>query len=300
MYFEAVASTLNFRQAAQRLNITQPTLTLQINSLEQQIGFQLFERSRSGTLLSAQGRELLPLAKKVLEASDALLDTANWIKNGPVTTFKIGIPPTLGPYLLPWILPELHKQYHELKLYVREAAPKLLEQQLLNGEFDLILSSMPTTSDELTVQPLFNEPVKFVVPADHPLAAQDDVAASQISGESVLTLEEHHYLHTQVRDICEQFGAHLMRDFEGTSLDTLRQMTVMGLGVAFLPGLYIHSEMHRPEALHVCELRDNDLSRNHALIWRSKSPSRIFFRELAGKFNEIIKEKLSNIVTVID
>ncbi len=300
IYFEAVASTLNFRQAAQSLGITQPTLTLQINSLEQQIGFQLFERSRSGTLLSVQGRELLPLAKKILEANDAFLDTADWIKNGPVTTFKMGVPPTLGPYLLPSVLPELHKQYDELKLYVREAPPKLLQQQLLDGEFDLILSPLPAASSELAIQPLFIEPIKFVVPADHKLASSGDVSASQIAGENVLTLEEQHYLHRQVQDICQQFGANLMRDFEGTSLDTLRQMIVMGLGVAFLPGLYIHSEMHRPEALHVCELRDIPISRKHALIWRPKSPSRVFFRELASQFREIIKDRLDKVVTVIE
>ncbi len=295
-----MASTLNFRQAAQNLGITQPTLTLQVSSLEQQLGFQLFERSRSGTLLSVQGRELLALAKKILDANNEFLDAANWIKNGPVTTFKLGVPPTLGPYLLPSVLPELHKQYDELKLYVREAPPMLLEEQLIAGEFDLILSPLPIASTELSVQPLFIEPLKLVVPADHKLASQNDVSATQISGENVLTLEEQHRFHRQVQDICQQFGANLMRDFEGTSLDTLRQMVVMGLGVAFLPGLYIHSEMHRPEALHVCELLDSPISRRHALIWRPTSPSRVFFRELSGRFRDIIKQRLDKVVTIIE
>ena len=89
-----------------------------------------------------------------------------------------------------------------------------------------------------------------------------------------------------------------MRDYEGTSLDTLRQMVVMGLGVAFLPGLYVHSEMHIPEALHVCELKSMPINRQHALVWRASAPGRIFYRELAAYLRNIIKQRLGDVVSV--
>ena len=100
--------------------------------------------------------------------------------------------------------------------------------------------------------------------------------------------------------ICEDIGADLQRDYEGTSLDTLRQMVVMGMGVAFLPGLYIHSELHKPEALHVCEIADMPIERQHSLAWRNTSPSRKTFREMSIIIRRIIEERLADAVTMCD
>ena len=111
-------------------------------------------------------------------------------------------------------------------------------------------------------------------------------------------MEDKHHFHHQVLDICNELGAELQRDYEGTSLDTLRQMVVMGMGAAFLPGLYVHSEMHNPESLHVCEIKNKPILRQHALAWRNTSPSRVFFRELADRFRRIIKARLSHVVDV--
>ncbi len=297
-YFVTVAKHLSYRRAAQVLGISQPTLTSQINALENSMGVVLFERSRSGTLLSAQGRSLLESAEDVLHACMRLEEAARDLADGPQTTYRLGIPPTLGPYLLPHILPVLHKRYAKLKFYVREDAPKHLEQGLINGEYDLILSPSSTISSHLVVEPLFIEPLKFVVASDHRLAGQAFVQPSDIRGEKVLTLQDTHHFHHQVQEICALLDADLQRDYEGTSLDTLRQMVVMGMGVAFLPGLYIHSELHKPEALHVCELAEMPIKRQHALAWRNTSPSRVFFRELTSEIKLLVKERLGDVVNV--
>ncbi|GEA11732.1 hypothetical protein KUL49_21070 [Alteromonas sp. KUL49] len=122
------------------------------------------------------------------------------------------------------------------------------------------------------------------------------VAPEELAHEKVLTLEDKHHFHRQVQEICNKLGADLQRDYEGTSLDTLRQMVVMGMGVAFLPGLYIHSELHRPEELHVSEIENMPIVRQHGLSWRNTAPGRSSFRELAETMREIIDNRLSSAV----
>lgn len=291
-YFGAVARSSSYRRAAQELGISQPALTAQIRALETKLNVALFERSRAGTLLSPAGRDLLQAANQVLLSMQGLTEVAQNLAGGQQTTYRLGVPPTVGPYLLPHVLPELHRRHEQLKLYVREGAHTVLIKDLEEGIHDLIIVPLPLSRPHLSVTPLFTESLKFVVPADHRLAERQGISPADLAGEKVLTLEEHHHFHHQVREICERWGALLQRDYEGTSLDTLRQMVVMGLGVAFLPSLYVHSELHHPEALHVCELSDMPILRQHGLVWRSAAPNRVFYRQLAKNLKEIIGQRL--------
>ncbi|WGL17325.1 hydrogen peroxide-inducible genes activator [Microbulbifer bruguierae] len=297
-YFVTIASLTSYRRAAEELGVSQPALTTQIRALENTLGLSLFERSRAGTLLTPEGRALLEQARRLILGLREFTAHANVLAHGHQSTYKLGVPPTLGPYLLPNVLPALHSRYHHLKLYVREAPPRLLLQGLSEGSYDIAIVPLPVNRDDLAIEPLFTEPLKFVVPADHRLAGKTQVTPSQLRGEKVLTLEDQHHFHHQVQEICERLGAHLQRDYEGTSLDTLRQMVVMGLGVAFLPGLYVHSEMHNPEALHVSELKSKPIRRQHGLVWRASAPARGFYRELAGHLREIVFDRLGDVVTV--
>ncbi len=299
-YFVTVAKHLSYRRAASVLGISQPTLTTQINALEGAVGVPLFERSRSGTLLSPQGKALLEAAEDILQAGQRFAEISRGLSEGEGTTFRLGIPPTLGPYLLPHVLPGLHAQHPHLKFYVREGAPQALHDGLLSGDYDLILSPVFEKNSQVVVHPLFTEPLKFVIPSDHRLAGHPMVSPHQLQGEKVLTLEDRHHFHHQVQDVCMRIGANLQRDYEGTSLDTLRQMVVMGMGVAFLPGLYIHSELHKPDALHVCEIDGMPIVRQHSLAWRNTAPGRQSFRALAADMREIIQTRLSDAVAVSD
>lgn len=297
-YFVTIASRASYRRAAEELGVSQPALTTQIRALETQLGLCLFERSRSGTLLTPEGRDLLDHARQMLLAMREFQENAQMIAQGLQTTYKLGVPPTLGPYLLPNVLPALHAKHNRLKLYVREATPQQLLRGLSEGVYDIAIVPLPAERDDLSVEPLFTEPLKFVVPADHRLAGKASVSPAQLRGEKVLTLEGQHHFHHQVQEICQDLGAQLQRDYEGTSLDTLRQMVVMGLGVAFLPGLYVHSEMHNPEALHVSELKSKPIRRQHGLVWRASAPGRRLYRELAGQIREIVSERLGDVVEV--
>ncbi|CAA0087097.1 Hydrogen peroxide-inducible genes activator [Zhongshania aliphaticivorans] len=296
-YFVAVAKHSNYRRAAEELGMSQPALTNQITLLESTLNTALFERSRAGTLLSPSGRDLLDAARQVLLSMKEFEDLAAAMSDSHQTTYRLGVPPTVGPYLLPHVLPDLHDLHINLKLYVREAAHRELQKDVLDGIHDIAIVPLPLTAPQLAMEPLFIEPLKFVVPVNHSLAGQKYLTPSKLRGEKILTLEEKHHFHHQVQEICERWGADLQRDYEGTSLDTLRQMVVMGMGVAFLPGLYVHSEMHDPKALYVCELRNFPVLRKHALVWRANAPNRTFYRELAADIRTIINNRLRYVIS---
>lgn len=298
-YFAAVADHGSFRRAADRLDVSQPTLTSQIAALERDLGTVLFERSRSGSPLSAAGRELLTNARRIIEETRGFCDRAASLVSGVAGTYRLGVTPTLGPYLLPTILPEIHAEYHGLKLYVREAAPSDLEEDLKDAQHDFILTTEPITSNELAVFPLFREPLKLAVAREHRLGEKTSINRSDLFGEEVLTIGEHHLFHRQTLELCDRIGATLRRDYEGTSLDTLRQMVVMNMGVAFLPALYIRSEIRDSHELRIADVNGMRVFRNHALVWRSRSPARNLFRGLARRIREIVAAKLGDVVEPI-
>lgn len=295
-YFIAVADHGSFRGAADRLDVTQPALTAQVASLEKLLETQVFERSRAGTSLTSAGRELLPSARRVLEEVRGFGDLAQSLTGGAAGTYRMGVTPTLGPYLLPHILPRIHAEFAGLKLYVREAAPSDLEDDLKNAGHDFILTTQPIMSRELVVASLFREPLKLAIAREHPLASKPRIHRMDLFGEEVLTIGEHHLFHRQITELCERVGASVRRDYEGTSLDTLRQMVVMGMGIAFLPALYVKSEIRERAELRVTDVEGIDVYRNHVLAWRPSSPARGLFRDLADRIRDIAATALEDVV----
>ena len=293
-YFAAVAEYGSFRQAAFRLGITQPTLSNQIAIMEKALKVHLFERTRKGINVTPQGRELLLSARRVLEEAQGFISQSAILSGGGIGTFRLGVTPTLGPYLLPHILTPIHNKYSDLKLYVRENAPSELETGLINGQHDLILTTLPIMSSELVVAPLFREPIKLALARDHRLADRLTINREDLLGEPVLTISEHHLFHRQITELCERVGAHVLRDYEGTSLDTLRQMVVMGMGVAFLPALYAKSEIRNEEELRVADVDGINVVRNHALVWRNTSPASSFYRQLSEEIKSMIETNLAS------
>ncbi|WP_432473393.1 LysR substrate-binding domain-containing protein [Amphritea sp. HPY] len=291
-YFVRLAESTTFRGAAEQLKISQPTLTAQIYNLEKSLNLTLVERSRSGATLTPAGRELLANARQVLEEMNGLLDQAAMMNNGPGGTFRMGVSPTVGPYLLPHILPGLHQTYSSLKLYVRENMPKALELDLLEGRLDLVLIPRPFGNPRLTTEVLFDEPLKLITPEDHPLAKLKRVKTHHLRGQNILTLEEQYSSYHQIELMCSELGATIARDYEGSSLDALRQMVIMRMGLTFLPSLYIYSEIHQPQGLSVRDVENLNLHRTHVLAWRQNSPNRSFYRQLAELIRTLVKTSL--------
>lgn len=301
-YFVAVSDDRHYRRAAERMQVRQPTITSQIAALEDNLECRLLERSRSGVSLTPLGRELLPKARVILEAVADLQRTAQPANAEAAGTYRMGVAPTLGPYFLPEIIPTIHRRYPSLKLYFRERVPTQLESDLLEGSQDLIITPMPISNPALTTVPLFHEPLFLAVSLEHVLASHSNVRASQLRGEKMLILENRHQLHRQVHDLADAFGAQLQTNYEGTSLDTLRQMVAMGMGVAMLPGLYVRSEIAQREdpEVKVLKISDKNIHRTISISWRNASPNRSFYRSLASLLRELSLEIFGRHISLAD
>ena len=298
-YYLVAAKYVSLRQAARELKISQPSLSAQIQKLEEALGIELFERSRGGVTLTPLGRDLLKQAQQAVNAAEVIIEAADFATNGPSGTFRLGASPTLGPYALPWILPEVHKKYGGVKFFVREEVPDALTEGLYNGRYDLILTTLPLKESGITVMPLFRESLYLVMNREHPLAKNKSIRGDQLAGLEILTIEEHHLLFRQVEDLCTQFKAEILRDYEGTSLDSIRQMVHMEMGVAFLPALYIRSEIKDRDELSVLTIKGEPINRIHALAWRDTSPLRNFYRELGEFFRDVVKVEFRDDVEVL-
>lgn len=288
-YFIAVSESANYHRAAARLHVSQPTITTQIQVLEKLLGCKLFERTRSGISLTPVARELLPLAKQTMESVNTLETMASYNDHGPAGIYKLGIPPTLGPYYLPAILPELHKRYPRLQLYCRERTRATLEAGLLEGEHDLIISTLPLSSDQTRSQKLFHEPLQLVISTEHRLAEKASIQRQDLAGEKLLILEEQHHLHDLMQNFAREMSAEIMYEFAGTSLDTLRQMIGLNMGIAVLPHFYIQSEIitHADPHVLAVDIHDYPMQREIYMSWRNKSPNRLFFQNLSELLSKL-------------
>lgn len=297
-YALAVARNGSFRAAADELNVSQPTLTAQIARAEDILGVQIFERTRSGAQLTPAGRLFEPQARRVVESLDELMVTVSDVDER--ATYRLGVKGTLGPYLLPHILPSLRELHSGLRFFVREDTPRGLEDGLARGDYDLIITSLPINSPDVTHEPLLRETILLAAPSDHRLASVAKWMGSDLQGEKVLTTEPGHLFTRQVESVCNRLGAEVLRDYEGSSLDALRLMVVMGMGLAFLPALYVESEIRADSGLTVRVLEDETIARIHVIAWRPSSPARHFYRKLAKELRMLIGARLGHAVDVVE
>ncbi|MEM8790679.1 MAG: hydrogen peroxide-inducible genes activator [Pseudomonadota bacterium] len=290
-YLLALADTEHFRRAAERCGVSQPSLSAQIQNIEAALGIQLVERGRSGVALTPIGRDVVARAQRVIESVQDIADLAASAQHGMIGTIKLGVKPTLGPYLLPHIVTKLHRENPSLKLYVREGAPRELEFELASGVHDVVLAQLPVMGAELTTRRLFREPLYLTLPADHALAALDAVPSEALVGLRVLSLNPHYHLHDQITALCTEFGATLLRDYEGTSLDAIRTMVGMGMGVSFLPALYARSEIGPHSEVVVRPIRGRSISRSIGLVWRKSAGRAKAYKAIADLIRDIAEKQ---------
>ncbi len=279
-YLNALAETLHFRRAAEMTNVTQPTLSAQLKEMERRLGAQLVERSRTRVLLTPVGREIAARASRILREVEDIQVIAR--QASPLSgTIRVGIVQSLGSYLLPLIVPDLHESHPDLRLYMREALPETLIGQLENGALDILFYPLPLDLQDVETVPLFSEPLRVVVPRDHRLAALEAIPPDALAGETILTLEPGHRLYDQVRVLAETYHARLSHDFEGTSLDTLRQMVAMGMGISFLPALYVRSEVTREPLVVDRPVAVSEPARLIGMAWRRSTARADEYRDLS-------------------
>lgn len=297
-YLVAVAETLHFRRAAEMTFVTQPTLSGQLRELELKLGVELVERSRSRVVLTPIGKTIAARARTVLRDVKDIVEIAKQGQNPLGGTIRLGVLPSLGAYLLPHILPALRRIYPDLKVYPREGLPQALLNGLEEGNLDLLFYPLPAKSADLRTEPIFREPLWVVASRDHRLAEKGNAARSDLKGETVLALEPGHRLHDQVADLCDEFGADLSLDFEGTSLDTLRQMVGMGIGVSLLPALYVRSEVLHDGQVVARQLRPRAPSRTIGMMWRRHSARGEEFGALADQVRDILRADVPEVMVI--
>jgi LysR family hydrogen peroxide-inducible transcriptional activator len=297
-YLTTIADTRHFGRAAQRCGVSQPTLSGQLQTVERNLGVKLVERSRQRVILTPIGREIASRARRILQEVDDLVEVSRHGLDLMSGTLRLGVLPTIGPYLLPLILPTLHDQHPALKIFVREGMRSSLLTQMEDGKLEALLIPLPVSGGELAIERLFYEDLLVAVPADHRLAGQAHVERAQLRGERVLTLEPGHRLHDQVADLCRRFGAAMLTDFEGTSLDTLRLMVGMGAGISFLPALYVRSETPKDDQVRVLDLEPQGPRRLVGLVWRQRSAHAREFRQLARSIRQVLADGVPEVTVV--
>ena len=287
-YLVALADTGHFGRAAERCHVSQPTLSGQLKELERRLQARLVERDRRlRVVLTPLGRDVVARARRVLRDVDDIRELARRGSIDPAGTIRLGTLPTLGAYVLSIVVPDLHKRFPDLKLFVREGTAEGLLTALDDGVLDALLFPLPVRGAHLETAALVREPLAIVVPADHPMAAAAAVQPQALRGETVLALEPGHRLHLQVQELCTAFGADLSHDFAGTSLDTLRLMVGMGMGIAFLPALYVRSEAAKDPAVAVVPLAGEPPERRIGLVWRRQSVRSQAFETLAEAMRSV-------------
>lgn len=297
-YLVAVSETGHFRRAAEMCHVTQPTLSAQLKELEAKLGAILIERSRSRVVMTALGDVIADHARRALQEVEDIRSLAQLHKGSLQSTIKVGVVQSLGSYLLPLLVPDLHKSHPKLKLYVREGLPAHLLDSLGSGALDMLFFPLPIRDAEFETRSIFREPLHVVMPHDHEFAAEEAVAPEVLKGETILALERGHRLFEQVERICEQYGARLSHDYEGTSLDTLRQMVGMGMGLSLLPALYVKSEVAHQDMVLARPFRGTPPSRTIGMVWRQRTARKGEYLELSQEIRAILKRRAPE-VTVL-
>ncbi|MBS0124264.1 hydrogen peroxide-inducible genes activator [Thetidibacter halocola] len=289
-YFLLLAETGSFGQAAERAGISQPSLSLQISALEKTLGLRLFERGRHGAHLTPEGRALRERALEVAEALEGFSETATQLRSGMSGQLRLGSTPTIGPYLMPALVRRLHQRHPDARLVLSDGDPRTLSDRLMQGQLDAIITQLPVDVKGVTVTRLFREPLMLAMAHDHPLARKQAVSDADLAGQDVLTLSPRYALHAQITALAREAGATLRSDYEGTSLDALRQMVAMNMGLTFLPTLYVRSEIAAPRGdVAVRPFRRGSFTRSVGLVWRERAGRSVALARLAEVARETIR-----------
>ncbi|MFO0388858.1 MAG: LysR substrate-binding domain-containing protein [Alphaproteobacteria bacterium] len=268
-YFVALAEHRHFGRAAEACNVSQPTLSMQIQKLEAYLGTQLLERQGRQLLLTPTGEDILAHAQAIMHETKTIRDIARFAQNPLAGEFRLGAFPTLAPYMLPHIVPRIHKALPELKLLLTEEKTDKLLEKLSAGELDAALLALPAGDSGMESKILFEDPFLLAVPKHHKLATRKWVTVSDITNEPLLLLEDGHCLRAQALEFCRAPNVSEYKEFRATSLETLRQMVVAGVGITLIP----ETARQKKDGLIYIPFRDKKVARSIGLVWR-KSTSR--------------------------
>jgi Transcriptional regulator len=293
-YLVALADHKHFGRAAAACFVSQPTLSTQIKKLEDELGVPLVERAPRKVMLTPAGREAASRARGIVAEIEQMKEAARRSQDPEAGTVRLGIFPTLGPYLLPHVIPGIRERFPHLELLLIEEKSDVLLTRLREGRLDAALLALPLHDDQLHTEFLFEEPFVLAVPDTHPLAKRDSLSLSELHQQRLLLLEDGHCLREQALDVCHLSGALEKAEFQATSLETLRQMVAANVGVTLLPLLAVQPPVTNSSNIHLLRFDDaSGPSRRIAMLWRRSSAMSDFLEQLATLFKALPEALLS-------
>ena len=286
-YLVMLADLRHFGHAAEACFVSQPTLSTQIKKLEEELGVQLIERAPRKVMLTEAGTEIVDRARIVLRDIKQIEEVAARTRDPEAGVIRLGLFPTLAPYLLPHVVTGIQNNYPRLELLLVEDKTEKLLQQLHQGHLDAALLAIPLDDDGLCIEPLFTETFVAAVPSGHPLADRSKLEIQDLKGQTVLLLEDGHCLREQALDVCQMASANEKQGFRATSLETLRLMVAANVGITLLPLLATLPPVAVTKSIELLKFSEPQPQREIGLVWRKSSALGTFLQKFADQFRDI-------------
>lgn len=271
-YIVAVARERHFGRAAEACFVSQPTLSVAIKKLEEELDVKIFERGANEVTMTPLGEDIVRQAQSVIEQASAIKDIAKRGKDPLDGPLRLGIIYTIGPYLLPELVKHCIEVYPRMPLMLQENFTTKLLDMLRTGELDCAIMAEPFPDAGLAVAPLYDEPFVVAVPATHPLAKRERISAEELKAETMLLLGNGHCFRDHVLEVCPEFARFstdaegIRKSFEGSSLETIKHMVASGMGVTVVPALSVPDQV--PDHLRYIPFEAPAPTRRVVLAWR--------------------------------
>ena len=273
-YIVMLAREKHFGHAAEKCNVSQPTLSIALKKVEERYGLTIFERSSSDVRLTPIGEQIAYQAERVLQEADRLKDIAAQGKDPLIGALRVGVIYTIAPYLLPRLIPALHLRAPKMPLFIHENFTVNLAEQLRRGELDVIIIALPFSEPGIVSRAVYDEPFCVALPSGHPLTTQERISRDQLAAENLLLLGKGNCFRDQVVQACPKLSepGGVEGALEGSSLETVRHMVASGVGISVVPASAAESW---PQGSHLLEIRHFEAPqpvRRVALAWRVTFP----------------------------
>jgi len=281
-YIVALAAEQHFGRAARRCHVSQPTLSVGVKKLEDELGVILFERSKTSVLLTDAGKRIVAKAQKVLEQAQGLHELAQAGKDPLSAPLALGAIHTVGPYLFPQLVQQLHQNAPKMPLYIEENFTHVLRDKLVSGELDVIIIALPFSEPDVLTLPLYDEVFQVLLPAAHPLAQRSCIDIRELEQSGLLLLGEGHCFRDQVLATWPSLRNDKRQSIEAGSLETIRHMVASGLGISVLPQSAVESHHYAAGIFAVRPLAEPVPKRRVALAFRTSFPRTRTTEQLAA------------------
>lgn len=290
-YLCTLADKKHFGNAAKDCHVSQSTLSTGINELETTLGVTLVERSSKGVLLTGIGEEVVKRSRTILAQVEDLMAACE-LSTGPFhSRLRLGVIPTIAPFLLPQLLKKLRQKYPDFQLYIREDLSAHIIESLQQGQIDLILLALPYPMENLEIMPLFKDNFLLAYPKAHPVGKKQTLKSKDLKNQELLLLEDGHCLRDHALQACKLHSQDVSMPYQATSLNTVVQMVANGIGITLLPEMALKAHILRGTNVETRSFDEEGINRGIGLAWRKHSPREQEFKMLGQLIQEEISTK---------